>query len=447
MASSLTRMSRAPRLLLLASLLFAAATTVARAQETASSAPAPSLSAAEEQALLSGEESIDADGASECHKEALEDYNLGLHIGSIFIMMAVSAMGGSIPVLLHISTNHTTITTLIKLGTFFGFGTILSTAFIHMLTPAQYNLSSPCLSASWLETYEAWAALFCVLSIVVMQALDFVIEGAYKAMLARRRRAAPRSVAGATIHSSHAVLDLAATQTGAASRTGGKGYIVPEGDEEAGDADCRGSGCGGHGQFPAAAAGGDEHEHGAAGACAEHGGGCKHLLAHAARRDADPSQVVGIYLMEAGIVFHSVVIGITLGVAAGNSFTTLFIALCMHQFFEGFAIGSASVDTGLGWAKSAVLVGIYSLTTPVGIAIGIGIRETFNENSAEALMVEGILDAISAGILIYVVLVELMTPLMTQSAWLREQRWWMQCLSFACFWGGVTVLAVIGKWA
>jgi zinc transporter 1/2/3 len=78
---------------------------------------------------------------------------------------------------------------------------------------------------------------------------------------------------------------------------------------------------------------------------------------------------------------------------------------------------------------------------------GIGIRETFNENSTEALMVEGILDAVSAGILIYVVLVELMTPFMTQSAWLREQRWWMQCLSFACFWGGVTTLAVIGKWA
>ena len=62
-------------------------------------------------------------------------------------------------------------------------------------------------------------------------------------------------------------------------------------------------------------------------------------------------------------------------------------------------------------------------------------------------MVEGILDAVSAGILIYVVLVELMEPLMTKSRWLRDQRWWMQCLSFMCFWGGVTVMAVIGKWA
>ena len=45
----------------------------------------------------------------------------------------------------------------------------------------------------------------------------------------------------------------------------------------------------------------------------------------------DISQVVGIYLMEAGIVFHSVLIGLTLGVTAGSAFTTLLIALSLHQ--------------------------------------------------------------------------------------------------------------------
>lgn len=50
-----------------------------------------------------------------------------------------------------------------------GFGTILATAFIHMLLPAAQNLSSPCLPESWNERYEAWAYLFVVLSIVFMQ--------------------------------------------------------------------------------------------------------------------------------------------------------------------------------------------------------------------------------------------------------------------------------------
>lgn len=48
---------------------------------------------------------------------------------------------------------------------------------------------------------------------------------------------------------------------------------------------------------------------------------------------------------------------------------------------------------------------------------------------------------------IYVVLVELINPLMTQSAWLRSRRWWVQMLAFASFYAGVTVMAVIGKWA
>ena len=46
---------------------------------------------------------------------------------------------------------------------------------------------------------------------------------------------------------------------------------------------------------------------------------------------------------------------------------------------------------------------------------GIGIRESFNQNATTPLLVEGIFDSISTGILIYVVLVELIGPLMTQS--------------------------------
>ncbi len=73
-------------------------------------------------------------------------------------------------------------------------------------------------------------------------------------------------------------------------------------------------------------------------------------------------------------------------------------------------------------------------------------RESFNQNSTTTLLVEGIFDSISTGILIYVVLVELINPLMTQSAWLRSRRWWVQAMAFVSFWGGVTVMAVIGSW-
>ena len=40
------------------------------------------------------------------------------------------------------------------------------------------------------------------------------------------------------------------------------------------------------------------------------------------------------------------------------------------QLFEGFAIGSAAVNSGLTTTKIFLLGLIYSVTTPVGIAVG-----------------------------------------------------------------------------
>lgn len=44
---------------------------------------------------------------------------------------------------------------------------------------------------------------------------------------------------------------------------------------------------------------------------------------------------VAVMVLEVGIAFHSIIIGLTLGVQPdGDSFNTLLIALCFHQFFE-----------------------------------------------------------------------------------------------------------------
>ena len=74
-------------------------------------------------------------------------------------------------------------------------------------------------------------------------------------------------------------------------------------------------------------------------------------------------------------------------------------------------------------------------------------RASFNANDAGTLLVEGVFDSISTGILVYVVLVELINPMMTQSVWLRAQRWYLQVGSFAALYAGAATMAVIGKWA
>ncbi|KAF3779953.1 Zinc transporter 5 [Nymphaea thermarum] len=60
-------------------------------------------------------------------------------------------------------------------------------------------------------------------------------------------------------------------------------------------------------------------------------------------------------------------------------------------------------------SKATVIMALFfSFTTPVGIAIGIGISSTYNENSPTALTVERVFNPASAGILIYMALFDLL---------------------------------------
>ena len=82
------------------------------------------------------------------------------------------------------------------------------------------------------------------------------------------------------------------------------------------------------------------------------------------------------------------------------------------ETFEGLGIGSRlallKVDEKHRWVPVVGAI-IYGFTTPIGIAAGLGVRTTYNPGSATASTVSGIMDAVSAGILIYASLVEVCT--------------------------------------
>ena len=90
--------------------------------------------------------------------------------------------------------------------------------------------------------------------------------------------------------------------------------------------------------------------------------------------------------------------------------------ISLAETFEGLGLGSrlAYLDVGekYNWIAIAGAV-IYSLSTPLGVAIGLGIRSSYNPGSATASIVTGILDSISAGILVYTGLVEVRPILST----------------------------------
>ncbi|XP_059438947.1 zinc transporter 5-like [Corylus avellana] len=114
-------------------------------------------------------------------------------------------------------------------------------------------------------------------------------------------------------------------------------------------------------------------------------------------------------ILELGILVHSVIIGVSLG-ASGSPKTIkpLITALSFHQFFEGMGLGGCISQAKFECKTVTIMVVFFSLTTPTGVAVGIGISNIYNKNSPTALIVQGSLLAASAGILIYMALVDLL---------------------------------------
>ncbi|CAI0544453.1 unnamed protein product [Linum tenue] len=151
-------------------------------------------------------------------------------------------------------------------------------------------------------------------------------------------------------------------------------------------------------------------------------------------------------VLELGIVVHSIVIGLSLG-ASNNTCTIkgLVAALCFHQMFEGMGLGGCILQAEYSKAKRAIMVFFFSTTTPFGILVGIGMSKTYKENSPTALITVGLLNASSAGLLIYMALVDLlavdfMGPKMQSSIRL-------QLKSFAAVLLGAGGMSLMAKWA
>lgn len=126
------------------------------------------------------------------------------------------------------------------------------------------------------------------------------------------------------------------------------------------------------------------------------------------------AQMTAIFILEFGVIFHSIFVGLTLAVA-GSEFTILYVVLAFHQTFEGLGLGSrlalapfpSSPRATPPYTPYYMAVG-YAVTTPLAIAVGLAVRRVYTPGSQTGLVVNGVFDAISAGILIYTGLVELM---------------------------------------
>lgn len=161
------------------------------------------------------------------------------------------------------------------------------------------------------------------------------------------------------------------------------------------------------------------------------------------------AQMTALFILEFGVIFHSIFIGLTLAVA-GKEFNVLYIVLVFHQTFEGLGLGSRLATAE--WPKRKawmpwVLGAAYGVTTPIAIAIGLVVRTTFAPGSQRTQIVNGVFDAISAGILLYTGLVELMAHEFMFNPEMRKSSIKMMLFAYLCMCLGAGLMALLGKWA
>ncbi|GAA5893587.1 uncharacterized protein JCM6883_003570 [Sporobolomyces salmoneus] len=350
-------------------------------QSSSSSPPFPSNSVIDPQ-------SDSEPTASSCGNVSPYNGRLGLRIGAIFIILATSAVGTLFPILSRRSKVPLSEKVYLAFKNF-GSGVLVATAFIHLLAPAFEALTSPCLTGVW-EDYS-WPPAIAMVAVFSIWIVELVAHRWGASYLKRRGLKAhdPHLANGGneishTPHGQH----VAETPEEALAR---QGTLV---DLEEGDAgkdaviDSRPSSITTPTLVPPSSS---PHHHD-----------------HSSFIDESSfAQLLGVLILEFGIVFHSFIIGLTLAVNA--EFVPLFCVLIFHQTFEGIGLGSRlsglPLPSSLSWVPIFGAI-LYSCITPLGIAIGLGIRTVYNPESMTSSIVSGVFDAVSAGILLWGALVE-----------------------------------------
>lgn len=317
------------------------------------------------------------------------DYNVPLRVGLLFVILVTSAIGVFTPILATSFTRMTQNSTLFVVLKQFGTGVVISTAFIHLFTHADLMLTNDCIGEL---QYEGVTAAIFMAGLFLSFLVDYI--GARFILWRQNKRSAADNEVRSAQASGESKIDSA----------------TPDGNATLTHDDDRGS---------------HVHMHG----------------------NAD--EKIGVMVLEAGILFHSLLIGLTLVVSGDSFFLTLFAVILFHQMFEGIALGACIAQLSpkkASISQKIIMAACFAIITPIGMAIGIGVLNKFNGNDPATLIAIGTLDALSAGILAWVGIVEMLArdwmhgPLLNSST-VRTM------IAMTALVAGMILMSVLGKWA
>ncbi|KXX82667.1 Zinc-regulated transporter 2 [Madurella mycetomatis] len=354
------------------------------------------------------------------------DYNMPLHVGALFIILGVSSLACALPMLaakfpvlripkpFFFGVRH------------FGTGVLLATAFVHLLPTAFISLGNPCLSNFWTTDYPAMPGAIALAGIFFVSIIEMIFSPARNftprtpqagdsGSGARARRS---SMAGG--HCGHAS-DVAAAITRPQTNTRRLSIETAPLQETQGNL---------------ADASKETLE------IESQSGGLTEEQLH-------KKSILQCMLLEVGILFHSVFIGMALSVAIGGEFVVLLVAIAFHQTFEGLALGARIAS--ITWPKDTLqpwlMVVAYGCTTPIGQAIGLATHTLYSPDSEFGLILVGTMNAVSSGLLVFAALIELLAEdFLSDHSWsvLRGRKRAAACL-LVLF--GAACMSLVGAWA
>jgi zinc transporter 1/2/3 len=365
-----------------------------------------------------------------CDGEPVDLGMRGLRIASIFIILVASLVGALTPILLARQTKMHVPKFTFFICKYVGTGVIISTAWMHLLDPAIDQLGDPCVQERWLGTYP-WALCIALMTIMVMFFVELMVarfehddEGSHShgsgsdsgsdinEVLAIKR--SPKQPQANNVQAEACPHDI---ENHGALR-GPDPTTIPGRPDDI--------------SYPP---GGEDH------------------LAHRHEHHEEDShnsltsQLTAIFILEFGVVFHSVFIGLTLGTTNSDELKVLLVVLVFHQMFEGLGLGSriavADWPKSKQWLPYVLALG-FAISTPVGVAAGVGAKPT---NAATQKLINGLFDSISAGILMYTGLVELLAHEFMFNPHMRRAPLKIQLFAFGCVAFGVAIMALLAKWA
>ncbi|CAL9737123.1 zinc-regulated transporter 2 [Monosporozyma servazzii] len=367
----------------------------------------------------------DSSSLPPCAAENDFDGKTNLRILAVFMILISSAIGSFFPVL---SSKYSFIRLpdwCFFIAKFFGSGVIVATAFVHLLQPANEALDNECLGGTFAE--YPWAFGISLMSLFFLFLLEiishYLIERAFSDDdfddFDDKKTIGDES---SETHDENKIEHLGFKVSHVSTDTSlNKEQMV---------------------NVP----GKGHYDH-----TKNHQDPCQiGTPAQENQKENYANQILAVMFLEFGILFHSVFVGLSLAVS-GDEFTTLFIVLIFHQMFEGLGLGTRIAETH--WPENRkytpwLMALAFAVTTPIAVAIGIGVRHSFVPGSRKALISNGVFDAISSGILIYTGLVELMAHEFLFSNQFKGKEGIKKMLfAYVIMCLGAGLMALLGKWA